>query len=448
MIAQRPQRPQLSLTCGPDRELVWAEGDSVRYLVADVSAAGTVLQDCERVPVNLALAIDVSGSMAGEKLTAARATAAAVAEALTADDRLTLVAFSNHAELLLDACRMDAEGRTQAAAAIAKLRTIGSTNLFAGWDLAAGRVSHASGADPRASHRVLMLTDGLANIGVTDAPSLARFAGDALRQNIITSAVGIGDDYDEVLLAAMTEAGGGRVHDATTGTEIHEVVLGELLEGRTALVERAMLRVEWPVHAAKVEVVGPWSSDEQDGTISVLVGSLHQDQVRRVVLRVRCLGGPVGGSLDFRASLRAQLPDGSAELVTDAPPLALTCADGNANGGQPRHVERSVVALAAWQGAAMRHAMKLNREGRRQEARHYLGNELRWITRYAQGLPGGEQILRELELLYAQVDEEMDRRVVKEMMLMQRKSARGERDFRSRQAAGAEELLRRRPRRS
>lgn len=444
MIAQRPQ---LSLTLGPDRALVWSKGGSVRYLVADVAATGTVLHDRERVPVNLALAVDVSGSMEGDKLAAARATAVAVAEALSPQDRLTIVAFSDDAHLLLDACPMDTSGVTIAKAAIAKLHTIGSTNLFGGWDVAAARVMAAMEAQPRASHRVLLLTDGLANIGISDAPSLARFATDAQRHGIITSAVGIGDDYDEVLLAAMTEAGGGRVHDATSGTEIHEVVLGELLEGRTALVERGVVRFQLPAQATKAEVVGPWAVEHEGGVISVLVGSLHQDQLRRVVLRVFCLGGPVGGTFEFEASAHAQLPDGSAELRADAERLVLTYADGDTNTGQPRHIERSVVALKAWQGVAMRHAMELNRADRRQEARQYLGNELRWIARYAQGLPGAEQILRELELLHAQVDEEMDSRVMKEVMLMQRKSGRGERDLRSRAAYGAEELLRRRPRR-
>jgi hypothetical protein len=58
MIAQRPQ---LSLTFGPDRAIVWDAGESVRYLVADISANGTVLQAAERVSLNLALAVDVSG---------------------------------------------------------------------------------------------------------------------------------------------------------------------------------------------------------------------------------------------------------------------------------------------------------------------------------------------------------------------------------------------------
>lgn len=440
-------RPQLSLTFGPDRSLIWSQGNSVRYLVAELSASGTVAQDHARVPVNLALAIDVSASMRGEKLAAACATAVAVAESLQPQDRLTIVAFSNDVELVLDACPMDTAGVVIATAAINKLRTLGSTNLFGGWDLAAGRVAAAMEVQPRASHRVLLLTDGLANIGINDAPTLARFAADALRRGIITSAVGIGDDYDEVLLAAMTEAGGGRVHDATTGAEIHEVVLGELLEGRTALVERGVLRIHLPVQATKIEVVGPWSAHEDHGVVSVLVGSLHQDQVRRVVLRVFCLGGPVGGSFEFEAALHAQLPDGSAEVQVEANPLALTFADGDTNNAQPRHVDRSVTALTAWQGAAMRQAMELNRAGQRQEARAYLGNELRLIARYAQGLPGAQQVLRELELLYAQIDEEMDSRVVKEVMLMQRQSGRGEKDLRARRAMGAEELLRRKPRR-
>ena len=108
MIAQRPQ---LSLTFGPDRALVWEAGESVRYLVADISANGTVLKNAERVSLNLALAVDVSGSMSGEKLEAARATAAQVVDALTSKDRLSIIAFSDDVELLLEAKKMDAAGR-------------------------------------------------------------------------------------------------------------------------------------------------------------------------------------------------------------------------------------------------------------------------------------------------------------------------------------------------
>ena len=83
------QTTRLTLTAGLDRALAWEGGGSVRYLVADLVAEGGRDAARQAPPLNLALAIDVSGSMAGDKLDAARRTALAVAEALGPTDRLT-----------------------------------------------------------------------------------------------------------------------------------------------------------------------------------------------------------------------------------------------------------------------------------------------------------------------------------------------------------------------
>jgi Ca-activated chloride channel family protein len=71
----------LTLTAGLDRTRAWEEGGSVRYLVAELAAEGATTPRTEAPALNLALAIDVSGSMAGDKIDAARRAARAVAEA-------------------------------------------------------------------------------------------------------------------------------------------------------------------------------------------------------------------------------------------------------------------------------------------------------------------------------------------------------------------------------
>ena len=157
----------LTLTAGLDRTSAWEEGGSVRYLVAELAAEGATTPRTDAPALNLALAIDVSGSMAGDKIDAARRAARAVAEALTERDRLSIIAFDSTAELLLDARAMDGAGRAAALTAIAGLVDRGGTNLFDGWLLAAERVAVAMAASPQASHRVLLLSDGQTNEGVT-----------------------------------------------------------------------------------------------------------------------------------------------------------------------------------------------------------------------------------------------------------------------------------------
>ena len=179
--------PLLSLTAGLDRAQAWSEGGSVRYLVAELSAEGTAGPRAGETALYLALAIDVSGSMAGEPMEKARHTALKLVETLTSRDRLTIVAFDSTAELLLDARPMDADGRAAARAAIVGLDDRGGTNLFDGWLLAAERVALAMAAASAASPRVVLLSDGHANEGLTAHGEIAGHVRALLQRGVITS---------------------------------------------------------------------------------------------------------------------------------------------------------------------------------------------------------------------------------------------------------------------
>ena len=431
----------LTLRTGLDRSLAWDAGGSVRYLVADLTAVGAPATNVTPPAINLALAIDVSGSMDGEKIIAARDTASAVTRALTARDRLTIVAFSREATLLLDARTMDDAGRRDALRAIARLQSGGNTNLWQGWLLAGERVATAMRDSVKASHRVLLLSDGQANDGVTDSRELAHHAGEALARGIITSAVGIGDDYSEAVLGAMTEAGGGRLHDATYSTEISEVVLGELLEGRSALLERVALRVVVPANV-RAEVVGAWAHAVLPGAIDVMLGTLLPQSPKCVVLRLHCPAGKAGAHIQFSATARGMLPEGTGSVDADPCELELRLADARDNSPQRRDTDRSVAAFTAWQSDAMRRTVSLNREGDRRGAKHYLSRELRWMEPYARDLPGAEPLLAEMVLLLRRADEEMDPRMQKALFVGSTQRVRSEQDLRYGKQMSIAEVLR------
>ncbi len=441
-----PRQPSLSLAFAPDRHLIWEDGDSVRYLVADIGADGVLPQTDKETPLNVALAIDVSGSMNGGKLEAACRTAIAVAEGMRSTDRLTIVSFADTAVMHLDAEPMTVSGKEAARRAIGALHTLGSTNLFDGWSLAGERVATAMRIDDRASHRILLLTDGQANVGLVDRAELARHAGELQDRGILTSAVGIGDGYDEALLAGMVQEGGGRLHDAAEANEIGEVVLGELMEGRRALVERATLRVQLG-EVERAEVVGAWANSIRGSVVEVLVGSLQLDAPKRVVIRVHCPAGEPGRRIEFTANLTAQLPDGSGEIAAAPISCHLEFAASRANNAQRRNPEISLSALSAWTSETMRRAIQLNREHDRRRARHYLSKELRYLELYARGLSGSEPFMIELALLSEQIEEEMEERTRKDVYMASMKRERGEWDSRLKPRGSVGEMLRR-PRRS
>ena len=431
----------LSLTAGLDRSRAWEEGGSVRYLVAELAAEGATTPRTEAPAMNLALAIDVSGSMAGDKIDAARRAARAVAEALTERDRLSIIAFDSTAELLLDARPMDRAGRAAAITAIAGLVERGGTNLFDGWLLAAERVALAMATAPQASHRVLLLSDGQANEGVTERQEIAHHAGALLERGVVTSALGIGDGYDEELLGAIAEAGGGNLHDAENAPEIGEVVLGELQAGRAALVERVTLRVTVPANL-RAEVVGAWAHAALPGVIEVMVGSLMPDQTKRVVFRLHCPSGAPGTAILLGISAGGAAPDGGDAIDARPVEAELHLARGSENNAQPRDAARSLAVVQAWQADALRRAVRMNREGDRRAAKHFLERELRWMEPYARGIPGTETLLAELILVQRRVSEEWDERTRKEVYALSYKMSRSEMDLRAAPRASLSERFR------
>jgi Ca-activated chloride channel family protein len=431
----------LALSLGLDRALAWHEGGSVRYAVAELRADGADRRT-EAPPLNLALAIDVSGSMGGHTLEAARQTALAVVARMTGRDRMSIVAFDSTAELLLDAVPMDEAGRAAAQAAVRRLEPRGGTNLWEGWLLAAERVATAMAADARASHRVLLLSDGQANEGISEARELAHHTRGLLERGIITSAVGIGDGYDELVLGGMAEAGGGRLHDAEHAAEISEVVLGELLEGRTALVERTTLRFSVPANV-RAEVVGGWAHTVLPGAIEVLVGAMLPERPVRVVFRLHCASGAPGTTMLLGGAARGALPDGSG--MSEARPVeaAITLARGSDNNAQRRDVALSMAALTAWQADVLRRVMVMNREGDRRGGKAFLQRELRWIEPYGRGLAGAEPLLAELVLLLRRAEEEFDPRLSKELYAASYQRLSGKVDHRSALRMSLGERLRR-----
>ncbi|MFO8174964.1 MAG: VWA domain-containing protein, partial [Longimicrobiales bacterium] len=166
---------------------------------------GEAPEDRDRVPVNLSLVLDRSGSMAGEKLAAARNAASMLVRRLSPMDTVSVVAFDH--EVSVVAPPATGEEQEQLPGAIEAIQAGGMTNLSGGW--LRGRDLVAANLRDGGVNRIILLTDGLANVGITGTHQLTGLCQQGTRTGVSTTTIGFGQGYDEDLLRAMADAGQG-----------------------------------------------------------------------------------------------------------------------------------------------------------------------------------------------------------------------------------------------
>lgn len=408
---------RLELSAGFDRSIAWAQGGSVRYLVARVEARPVTPEDrAERGPLNIALAIDASGSMAGGKLEAAKRASLALLGRLSPRDRLSVVSFASDVVTHLRAVPMDEAGRAQASHALGQLQTRGSTHLSGGWFAAVDAAAEAAERNPGLAPRVVILSDGHANEGITSPDALAHHAGELRRRGVITSTLGIGDGYDEALLAAIAENGGGRLHDAERTDEIEHVLLGEIGEAMAQVADAVHLSLSVPA-GVRAEPLGLSAAEAQPGRLGLSLGGISAGVPRTAVIRLLCPAGEPGAGFDAVLSASATASRSGDRLDAPEARCRLTFGLGRENDRQARDEARSIAAARAWHAHVLRQAALLNRDADIHEAQAYLGRELAHFTRFARDLPGGPELIEQLELLRRRSDRRWGERTRKEMVL-------------------------------
>jgi Ca-activated chloride channel family protein len=420
----------LTFKVGFDRSLIWYRGKSVRYLVVEAQAP-TVEPDPQAaaLPLNLALVVDASGSMAGAPLQAAKQAARGVAAALQAQDLLSVVAFDSQVSTLIDGVAADEDGRRAADAALAHLEAGSATNLSGGWLQGAECVARSMSDGQRRRCRTVLLTDGHANQGLVEPEVLAGHAANLLQHGISSSTVGIGDGYSADQIQAIADAGGGRMHDAERPEEIIEVVLAELREMGQEVLEQIELTLHIPSGVRITPLSGFPSGPQADG-FRCSLGALPSGGSRKAVFQFELPAGREDQTLDFSVHASARRPGAEQAEFTAPIAVQLTYARGQANKAQARDPAASRASAEAWQASVIREAVQLNRQGDYRRAADLITRQLRYFERYCSGLGDCDDLLQGLRAAARRIHRPMRERARKEIDLAMYKRSRSERDLR------------------
>lgn len=238
VLALLPERP-----CVRDDEI--SELDVVVELRTSQSNS-EVSTSASKHGVNLCLVVDRSGSMRGEKLAAAKSSCVEIWNRLSEGDLLTVVVFDDEAQVIIN----PSTPRTEVERRLRAIEAGGSTNLSLGWYL--GLLELQTHGGEAFANRLIMLSDGQANKGETKKSVLAKEAAKSSELGITTSTIGIGNDFQEDLLATLASESGGRFWYIQE-SRIEEIVKEEFSGSLSVLIEKPKVELQLPSGVRVVE---------------------------------------------------------------------------------------------------------------------------------------------------------------------------------------------------
>ena len=182
----------------------------------------------QRTPVNIALVLDRSGSMHGQKIQRAKEAAIMAIDYLDSQDILSIVSYDDRIDVLVPATKMS--DKANIAAAIRRLTARGSTALFAGVSKGGDEVQKF--LDKNRVNRVILLSDGIANVGPSSPYALGQLGSKLIKLGISVTTLGLGLGYNEDLMTQLANNSDGNhafIEKATDLARIFKLEFGDLL---------------------------------------------------------------------------------------------------------------------------------------------------------------------------------------------------------------------------
>jgi Ca-activated chloride channel family protein len=248
-----------------------------------------------RPPVNLSLVIDRSSSMSGDKIEKAREAALEALSRLAPDDILSVVTYDSEVETLVPAQRVGDGHRI--AAAIRGINSRGMTALFGGVSQGASEIrKHLE--DRRYIHRVILLSDGQANVGPRTPDELGRLGAALMKEGISVTTVGLGLGFNEDLMTRLAQRSDGNTYFVESSEDLPGIFAGELGDVLNVVARRVIVEVEFPEGVRPLGFVG------REGSINgqkaeVTLNQIYGGQEKFALIEVEVPANKEGAKLEL-----------------------------------------------------------------------------------------------------------------------------------------------------
>jgi Ca-activated chloride channel family protein len=335
-----------------------------------------------RIPANVMIVIDRSGSMKGERIEQAKEAALMAVERLGEKDVLGIVAYSDDATVLVPAARL--RDTDEIRSAIRRLRADGRTALYAG--VSQGMRELRPFLDRYKVNRVILLSDGLANVGPSSPHELESLGREAAEQGMSITTIGLGLGYNEDLMTRLALASDGNHAFVEHPGDLVRIFNEEFGDVLAAVGGDVDIEIECPEGFEPTRVLGR-DARINGRKVSLKLNQIYGKQEKYVVVELNVDDARAHGSVEA-AKVEVKYTDLASKqrsALSGKAELRFSKSDAEVKAG----VNNEVVAAVTRQIATERNeeAVALRDKGKVEEAKRVLRENAEYLNRQAEQLP-------------------------------------------------------------
>jgi len=292
IIAGAAHAKTVKVKAGLATPIMQADSETTAFL--RVALTGFELDsELKRPPLNVALVLDQSSSMSGEKIQRAKEAAIMAVSKLSANDVVSIVTYDSTVRVLVPATK--ATDKSKLYDAIQSIRANGSTALFAGTSKGANEVSRYLSRER--VNRVVLLSDGMANVGPDSPKELGELGKALAKKGMSVSTIGLGLGYNEDLMTQLANYSDGNHDFVKNSADLARVFDREFGDAMSVVAQDVKIEIICEEGITPIRIIG------RDGTIignrvTTRVNQLYSAQENYVILEVSVPASREGSQRD------------------------------------------------------------------------------------------------------------------------------------------------------
>jgi Ca-activated chloride channel homolog len=267
-----------------DRAQYLSQSEKTAYLKASDISSDVDLGESPS-PLNIALVVDRSGSMAGDRIEHLRKALIEFMARLSANDWVSLTVYGSTARTIIEVQQVSS--LTNPGLLIQQIEAEGGAAPYEAITLAASQLR--KNFQEGAVNRLIFLTDGRATSGPRESEDFLRLTDSLVREGISISTIGLGEEFDEDLLKQMAESSRGEFYFAQTEAEIASVFSDEILRLSDVVAEGVQIEIRFRNSVRPEEIMGR-TGEISGRVVRVDLGQLLLSENKYVLISTRMPG--------------------------------------------------------------------------------------------------------------------------------------------------------------